>query len=510
MTWSKMAQGRAQGGLGRQNTDHPSFTPARQGTQSSVSASEEEEAPTRKRPERAESIPARAPDALIGLCLDEDTSMQALAEEGDRNVELGRLYHRASVRAGNSGSQSLSQAVLSIGLSEARILGFVQGTVASLPEALPTSEMESLLEGSLRRAVLAQKIAEEAGETEVWPAFAGGFTAELGLLYLAAERPHLSRALVSLSRHPGAERVNAERLMTGTDHGEAVADSPLGEALPDVLGDILRDHHHPNTNALGLYIAAADRVAELVSAPAPLERLQGAEQAVAVAGGRSDVSTLLRHTNSRVLALARLLLMTVGRQPDPNVLLQPTSAALGPAPVGDVLSLKSNGSGLSGKELLASLDNRSRLRDRIDQCCQERGEMFALLYLNFDQFRRINDTYGVPAGDQVMHTLAEGLQGCLNSPSDRLARIGGDSFAVFMPRTGDKLGQVTAERIRSLIEKNPVHLGGNTRIACSATLFGTSLSRDQARKVDGESVLLRMAAGLEEARQRSRNRISWG
>lgn len=504
MTWSKMNRGRAPaGGLGRRDRSAPTFTPGRQGETPDLP---QEDAPIRRRerPEVASAIEARAPDALIGLSLDTATSMQALSEEAERNAALGQVYQRAA----GQGSRSLSQAVLAIGLGQARTLAYAQAVLDALPEAMPTEAQQDLLESCLRRAVIAEQIAEEAGQPEVWPAFVVGFTAELGLLYTAAALPHLLPALVSLSRHPGEERVSAERLMTGTDHGAAVADSPLGEALPEHLRQAIRDHHSANAEQLGLIAAAADRVAELVGAPAPLERLPAAEQAIAIAGGRSDTRSLLGHASHQVLSLANALQLSVGRQPDPSLLLQPATPAKTPAFSGGVLSL--GGGAPTGEQLLASLDNRARLREHLDRACTD-GEAFSIITLNFDQFRRINDTFGVPAGDQIMLTLVEGLHGCLNSPSDRLARLGGDTFAIFMPRTGDKLGQVTAERIRSMVERQNIHLGGNTRVACSVTLYGAAFSRTEARSAGGgEAVLIALSAGLEQARQRSRNRISWG
>ncbi|MFT4979216.1 MAG: diguanylate cyclase (GGDEF)-like protein [Myxococcota bacterium] len=498
-------------GLKRHGTgDQPTFTPANQGHSPAPTPAAPTPAPApvsrRPSPPQRTVVPPRAPDALIELSLSEETSMQALAEEAKRNPELAQAFQRAA-RSNNSSAQSLSQMVLAIGLSEARILAFTLGCVATLPEVLSEPELDTLIEGCLRRGALGERIAEETGESEVWPAYVVGFAAELGLLYITAGRPHLSQALLSLSRHPGAERVSAEWMMAGTDHGEAIAESPLGLALPEALRDALRDHHEPTASHLGQIVATTDRLAELVTAPAPLHRLSAAESAVASIGARSDVRGLLSHASSRVASLGSVLQLQVSRQIDPNSLLQPPAFDRPPFG-GDVLSLGRGMTSISGAAPLAALVNRSRLQERIDRACTS-GSLFSVIYLNFDQFRRINDTFGVPAGDQVMQSFAEGLHGCLNQPIDQLARIGGDTFAVFMPRTGDKLGQVTAERIRSMIQTKHVHLGGSTRVACSVTLFGMSIDNSEPPKTDGETVLTELAVGLEEARRRSRNRISW-
>ncbi len=69
---------------------------------------------------------------------------------------------------------------------------------------------------------------------------------------------------------------------------------------------------------------------------------------------------------------------------------------------------------------------------------QRTGQRTALLYLDLDGFKRINDTLGHERGDQVLRQVSSQLKGCLR-PYDRLARIGGDEFTVIL----DSLGSVT-------------------------------------------------------------------
>ena len=60
------------------------------------------------------------------------------------------------------------------------------------------------------------------------------------------------------------------------------------------------------------------------------------------------------------------------------------------------------------------------------------GESALLLMLDIDHFKRINDTHGHLAGDQVLQAMAKCLSGCLR-PMDTVARYGGEEFAVVMP-----------------------------------------------------------------------------
>ena len=66
---------------------------------------------------------------------------------------------------------------------------------------------------------------------------------------------------------------------------------------------------------------------------------------------------------------------------------------------------------------------------------QRTGQKAALLYLDLDGFKRINDTLGHERGDQVLRQVSSQLKGCLR-PYDRLARIGGDEFTVILDSLG--------------------------------------------------------------------------
>lgn len=69
-----------------------------------------------------------------------------------------------------------------------------------------------------------------------------------------------------------------------------------------------------------------------------------------------------------------------------------------------------------------------------------------VMVMDIDRFKRINDTYGHPAGDQVLKSLGWALQKQLRQ-SDILARVGGEEFAVTLPETDDKGAQELAERL---------------------------------------------------------------
>lgn len=75
----------------------------------------------------------------------------------------------------------------------------------------------------------------------------------------------------------------------------------------------------------------------------------------------------------------------------------------------------------------------------------------ALLYLDLDQFKVVNDTFGHIAGDALLTQLSELVQSCIRS-TDVLARLGGDEFGIMLERCGEERALEVAESIRSAIE----------------------------------------------------------
>ena len=97
------------------------------------------------------------------------------------------------------------------------------------------------------------------------------------------------------------------------------------------------------------------------------------------------------------------------------------------------------------------------------------GHPIALMLIDVDFFKKINDTYGHSAGDQVLQHLGSIMQANLRS-SDLLARYGGEEFAVLMPATNIDKAHASAERLRQRIDVSPVQLVGNPLITMSVSI----------------------------------------
>ncbi|MFT4742887.1 MAG: two-component system cell cycle response regulator [Yoonia sp.] len=83
---------------------------------------------------------------------------------------------------------------------------------------------------------------------------------------------------------------------------------------------------------------------------------------------------------------------------------------------------------------------------------------FAVMMLDIDHFKSINDRYGHAAGDKVLIEIANRLRENLRA-IDLVARIGGEEFMVAMPNTNNEQGHIAADRLRKLISARPFSLG---------------------------------------------------
>lgn len=108
---------------------------------------------------------------------------------------------------------------------------------------------------------------------------------------------------------------------------------------------------------------------------------------------------------------------------------------------------------LARRDSLTGLGNRMALDATLETelaRAQRFGQPFSLLIADIDNFKRINDTLGHGAGDQVIRTVATQVQDCLR-PYDQAFRYGGEEFVVVLSQTGLARAMQVAERIRQRI-----------------------------------------------------------
>jgi diguanylate cyclase (GGDEF)-like protein len=129
------------------------------------------------------------------------------------------------------------------------------------------------------------------------------------------------------------------------------------------------------------------------------------------------------------------------------------------------------------------------------------GAPTALVLFDLDQFKRVNDSYGHPAGDVVLRTLAEVCKRQLRD-SDQLGRLGGVEFAILLPRTSEQDAAMVAERIRAAIGATKVKTE-RAMISLTASFGVTTIRADDS----SVTLLARADEALRAAKSAGRNRI---
>ena len=104
---------------------------------------------------------------------------------------------------------------------------------------------------------------------------------------------------------------------------------------------------------------------------------------------------------------------------------------------------------------LTALSNRAVFDVRLEELWRQmlnEGSVLAIILIDVDHFKRLNDTYGHPYGDKVLQRVARLLEEALRKEDDFVARYGGEEFAVLLPRTPVQFAIAVAERLRGLVE----------------------------------------------------------
>ena len=125
----------------------------------------------------------------------------------------------------------------------------------------------------------------------------------------------------------------------------------------------------------------------------------------------------------------------------------------------------------AGRDWLTGVMNRGRLEQasEITRANSIRfGQTQAMLLMDLDRFKSINDTYGHLSGDKVIKAFAELVTESIRGV-DLLGRYGGEEFCVVMPNTNETEASVLAERIREKYEANPIFLE-SAQIQCTVSI----------------------------------------
>ncbi|MGZ8247018.1 putative bifunctional diguanylate cyclase/phosphodiesterase [Methylomagnum sp.] len=156
---------------------------------------------------------------------------------------------------------------------------------------------------------------------------------------------------------------------------------------------------------------------------------------------------------------------------------------------------------------LTSLPNRTLFKQRLEQiflAAGRDGTSFAVMYLDLDRFKDINDSLGHDYGDQLLVAVAQRLRECVGD-KDVIARLGGDEFAIIMPELRhQKIAGAAAATIQQALSR-PFALGGHDLFVTAS--LGISLYPNDHSDVDH---LIKMAdSAMYNAKDMGRNQFQY-
>jgi diguanylate cyclase (GGDEF)-like protein len=162
---------------------------------------------------------------------------------------------------------------------------------------------------------------------------------------------------------------------------------------------------------------------------------------------------------------------------------------------------------LAHHDALTGLSNRPALVEKTEDACaryRRWNEEFNVLMLDLDRFKQVNDTFGHPAGDDLLKQVAERLKGTLRE-TDVLARLGGDEFAIVQVNDANQsdAAETLAARIIDLIAE-PFSVDGN--VVNIGASIGIALAPEHG--IHADDLLKRADLALYHAKALGRNRYA--
>ena len=158
------------------------------------------------------------------------------------------------------------------------------------------------------------------------------------------------------------------------------------------------------------------------------------------------------------------------------------------------------------RDELTGLYNRRELDRRIIAeiaRSSRTNQPFSFVLLDIDHFKAVNDSYGHPAGDEVLRRVARLIEGELRV-SDVAARYGGEEVALLLPETSAEDALIVASRLRARLATSPFDIGAGISLSVTASFGIATVPTNAANLVELVSAA---DEALYEAKAAGRNRV---
>jgi diguanylate cyclase (GGDEF)-like protein len=477
------------------------------------------------------TLPAVATE-VVRLSKKDTTDLNELSRTVERDPAIAaKLLSTASsaiylTRAG--APTTVPQAVMRLGANTVMTLSLsfsltrVRGTQAQFDYQSFWRRM--LISGTASRAIA------EATKVNAEEVFLAGMFMDIGVLAL---HETLGEAFSSVMKAAGSDHLRLERMEReafGVDHREVGAWLAQRWKLPPYLVHTTRGSHNPEmVSGPGAYpahtraVAVGGYIAEiwLGEGDAADATRQAAEVARMWLGMNNDGFTrVINNVGKAMPELSRLFEIPIdeglifgtldeAREALIKVSLKSAENAFqAEATATQLARQKEEAETQARKDALTGLFNRGYFDSQLDAAVSAGRELnrpLTLVFVDVDHFKSVNDKFGHQAGDAVLQAVGRLVTRCMRQ-LDIPARYGGEEFAIILPATDRAGGKAAAERLRKLLEKQEVMVGGGRAISVTAS-FGVATMDDKFQIDDPAELVGAADECVYAAKRNGRNRV---
>ena len=381
---------------------------------------------------------------------------------------------------------TVSHALVILGLQSVKtlVLGFSLVTTLTKSKAKGFKHL-TYWRHSIYSATAARTIAAKIGVVQQEEAFLSALLMDIGMLVLdqVVGEPY---AEICSSVRTHADLAAAETAALGMNHAEVGAMLAEQWKLPPVLTMPIKHHHAPEQ----VEDAALRKVVDVVYASSRAADVFADEQAaMAIADVRTvlqgrngltaaDADALLAEIGKKTKEVASLFEINIGTNADFDAILRKANEAL----VELTLRSQQQASTLEQQnqklqrqattDVLTGLANRARFDQFLAEAFAtslSSGKPLALLLMDVDKFKSINDRFGHPTGDKVLAALGA-LMAKAAREQDLAARYGGEELCLILPDTTRAKATQVAETIRRALAAHPLKVGLSSPLPVTASI----------------------------------------
>jgi diguanylate cyclase (GGDEF)-like protein len=479
---------------------------------------------------------------LITLTSKEDTTLADIGDLVSQDISLSAKILKVSNSAFYSFPQqigSIKQAVSILGMNAVRslVLSFSFLTIKA-GKSESRFNFEKFWEKSLASAVTARLILKHVKGADTEEVFVSGLLQNLGELILARSFPEeYDKVLQAVEEHK-QDIFEAEENIFGINHTVVGTEVAKGWGFPEALLVPIQNHHHPdqytgNNASVRSTIRAvylSDLLVNILYSDKPeTYHKKFRKEAGKMLGLTSEsIETILEQVHTKVKEAGTYFNLKIKTTKSVQEILQEANIRLSLINLDydqmnkQLIQAKINLEDLT-KELekknkildnLANIDgltgvyNHRYFQNILDQEINRalrHNTPIAILLIDIDHFKQVNDTYGHQVGDFILSEFSKIIQENIRK-YDVLARYGGEEFVVVLPETETEDALIVAEKLRSIIELSSFQ--DNRKSYQITASFGQSGCTPATENNLNKDTLINQAdQALYEAKEKGRNKV---